>query len=336
MMAVNDAENALDSSSTEPGPSTLGPGRYAGLSDFAEETEVKMKPLCKREKKKTVLFCIGWLSEVPQGIHTESEETEFHSDETCDELDYMSSDEFDSPLYDDLCYSNWKKGCSFRRSTAWNRRPKHRPHRRVQKMQSKESTFMNRLTQKDNIESRLREKGLKRTGLDMYFRRVDSGVQKSGKVFTTSYEHQKVKLVGRTVAPTARRPRKQLQDHPAALKHELRSDNIPDGVGGFMRTVIDLQHRDLTPEDYELLLMLDESVAPKTVPKEALGSICVVTVDVAAVVGELCSICMELYQAAQNVKTLPCKHTFHADCIDHWLLTASQNCPLDGLAIVQA
>ena len=344
MLALNDTESALTRSSTEPEPSTSGPGRYAGLSDFAEESEVKMKPLCKKNKKKrTVLFCIGWFSElVPQGIHAEvleTEETEFRSDETCDELDYLSGDEFDSPLYDDLCYSNWKKGCSFCRSTARKRRPKPRPRCRVrvsQKMQSKENIFVNRLTQKDNIESRLRERGLKRTGLNMYFRRVESGGRQARKVFTSSCGHQKSKSVGRTVAPTIRKRRKQLEDHPAALHHELRSDNIPDGVGDFMRSVIDLQHRDLTPEDYELLLLLDESVAPKTTSRDVLGSIRVVTVDVAAMVGELCTICMELYQAAQNVKTLPCKHTFHADCIDHWLLTASQNCPLDGLEIIQA
>ena len=346
-LAVNDGNSDLTLSPIEPGPSISGIDlSEEEVSHVAEESEVKMKPLSKQ--KRTVLFYISWISEMPQGIHTEAHETEkmeSQTDEASDELDYFAGDEFDSPMYDDYCYSNWKKGCCFCRSTAQNRQPKRKPHRRVnvkmsQKLHAKENVFTNICTQKDNIESKLRERGLQRMGLGMYFRRVGSAAARSGKRdsnSTASCGYQKKKCVGRAEAPITRKPRKRHQeDHPAALKHELRSDNIPDGVGVFMRNVVDLQHRDLTPEDYELLLMLDESVAPKTVSKGALESLQVVTVDIAAMVGELCTICMELYQAAQNVKTLPCKHTFHADCIDHWLLTASQNCPLDGLAIIQA
>jgi E3 ubiquitin-protein ligase RNF13 len=32
-----------------------------------------------------------------------------------------------------------------------------------------------------------------------------------------------------------------------------------------------------------------------------------------------CSICLEDYVEGDNLRTLPCKHEFHADCVDAWL-----------------
>ena len=99
-----------------------------------------------------------------------------------------------------------------------------------------------------------------------------------------------------------------------------------------VNVLINLQNRDLTPEDYELLLRLDERVAPKTVSKKILNSFTTDHVTEAEVNGE-CTVCMENYQVCQERKHLPCGHIFHSSCIDTWLQNSSLNCPLDGLSV---
>ncbi|KAF2432819.1 hypothetical protein EJ08DRAFT_658813 [Tothia fuscella] len=41
-----------------------------------------------------------------------------------------------------------------------------------------------------------------------------------------------------------------------------------------------------------------------------------------------CSICTEDFERGQDVRVLPCKHSFHPACIDPWLLNVSGTCPL--------
>jgi hypothetical protein len=48
-----------------------------------------------------------------------------------------------------------------------------------------------------------------------------------------------------------------------------------------------------------------------------------------------CAICMEAYRRGQWLRTLPCLHSYHTDCIDQWLLvptedgpTSRRRCPL--------
>ena len=41
-----------------------------------------------------------------------------------------------------------------------------------------------------------------------------------------------------------------------------------------------------------------------------------------------CVICMEKYQINDEVKTLPCFHIFHKDCIDQWLKAGNDSCPI--------
>lgn len=39
-----------------------------------------------------------------------------------------------------------------------------------------------------------------------------------------------------------------------------------------------------------------------------------------------CSVCLDIVAAGSTVKTLPCAHTFHAGCIDTWLMRRA-SCP---------
>lgn len=41
-----------------------------------------------------------------------------------------------------------------------------------------------------------------------------------------------------------------------------------------------------------------------------------------------CRICLCEYEEGESVKTLPCFHQFHEDCIDQWLKKGKRNCPI--------
>ena len=47
-----------------------------------------------------------------------------------------------------------------------------------------------------------------------------------------------------------------------------------------------------------------------------------------------CSICLCDLVAGEVARTLPCKHAFHAACIDAWLTENSHVCPADGLPVL--
>jgi len=98
----------------------------------------------------------------------------------------------------------------------------------------------------------------------------------------------------------------------------------------------DLQNRELTPEDYELLLALDTSVPKKTLSLSKIDEIAPkksVSSDILDL--ELnCVICFSEFEENCNVRTLPCGHIFHADCIENWLGNSSVNCPVDNLPLI--
>ncbi|KAF8427770.1 hypothetical protein EV426DRAFT_367095 [Tirmania nivea] len=41
-----------------------------------------------------------------------------------------------------------------------------------------------------------------------------------------------------------------------------------------------------------------------------------------------CPVCLEDFEEDQEVRILPCSHSFHTDCIDPWLLNVAGSCPL--------
>jgi hypothetical protein len=42
----------------------------------------------------------------------------------------------------------------------------------------------------------------------------------------------------------------------------------------------------------------------------------------------ICSICLDEYEPREQIRVLPCQHTFHSDCIFPWLTERSPTCPL--------
>lgn len=88
-----------------------------------------------------------------------------------------------------------------------------------------------------------------------------------------------------------------------------------------------------SPEDYEMLLRLDERVQRKTVNTNVIDTLPTQIVDENDV-DEQCTICMELYILGQELKLLPCAHRFHSHCIETYLKEFSIQCPLDNLPLL--
>ncbi|XP_060806172.1 E3 ubiquitin-protein ligase goliath-like isoform X2 [Amyelois transitella] len=50
--------------------------------------------------------------------------------------------------------------------------------------------------------------------------------------------------------------------------------------------------------------------------------------------GECCAICIEPYKVSETLRSLPCRHDFHKNCIDPWLLE-HRTCPMCKMDILQ-
>jgi hypothetical protein len=117
----------------------------------------------------------------------------------------------------------------------------------------------------------------------------------------------------------------------ALLAPPTPSATVPMAQNGTNSSLLDLMTRDLTPEDYDLLLRLDDTVAPKTLETYLVKSLRTVIVMTDSV--DSCPICMDGYEVGTVMKYLPCDHAFHERCVDTWLTERSMNCPLDGLPV---
>lgn len=99
--------------------------------------------------------------------------------------------------------------------------------------------------------------------------------------------------------------------------------------------MISIQHREITPEDYEYLSRLDEMIKRKTVNVTILSNLKseLITERSQITAEDVCGICLDSYEIGQTRKLLPCMHKFHGDCIDQWLSSQSTDCPLDKLPV---
>ncbi|XP_052792544.1 E3 ubiquitin-protein ligase ZSWIM2-like isoform X2 [Mya arenaria] len=105
--------------------------------------------------------------------------------------------------------------------------------------------------------------------------------------------------------------------------------------------VDDLVNREITENDYDLLTQLDGSAAPvgSDIPEEVVQGFPLERVRQTGPQnllqpGVQCRICLHAYQVGQYVRKLPrCKHRFHKDCIDNWLLHSRPTCPIDGQVV---
>lgn len=100
----------------------------------------------------------------------------------------------------------------------------------------------------------------------------------------------------------------------------------------------ELERRDLTPEDYELLLSLLEEPAQERSPQSAMSAADFARLPAAAPgggwVGDTCAVCLGEMAQEEDVKQLVgCRHVFHACCLERWVTGRRAVCPLDNLPL---
>lgn len=95
------------------------------------------------------------------------------------------------------------------------------------------------------------------------------------------------------------------------------------------RELRQLQTREITPEDYDLLMSLHAKPNTKVLGQHQLSN--VGEHFVADHAADTCAVCLSEMAAGEKLCRLACRgrHVFHSNCIDEWLTTASRCCPID-------
>mmetsp|Transcript_73497 Transcript_73497/g.129723 ORF Transcript_73497/g.129723 Transcript_73497/m.129723 type:complete len:206 (-) Transcript_73497:50-667(-) len=99
-------------------------------------------------------------------------------------------------------------------------------------------------------------------------------------------------------------------------------EKLPCGLGAV--EAMSMMHRELTPEDYEKLCKLDETVPKNTLQPGQVDSL----QRLAACEGVECGVCLSEMSAGDEAVQLPCSHGFHVACISKWLTQCKNTCPL--------
>ena len=99
------------------------------------------------------------------------------------------------------------------------------------------------------------------------------------------------------------------------------------------RQVNAMMQRELTPEDYEILLTLDEHVAKpasRLCSAAQVGRFPLIKIGKQSPIGEAeCGVCLCPLEEGAEARRLPCcaRSYFHDDCITHWLTESKNTCP---------
>jgi len=98
------------------------------------------------------------------------------------------------------------------------------------------------------------------------------------------------------------------------------------------RRPLDPRFIDVDNMSYEELLALEERIGVAKSPgasKEEIGllPVTIIEEEIAAVDSIRCSICLNDLEMGDTLKTLPCFHKYHSDCVDQWLVH-KKTCPV--------
>lgn len=86
---------------------------------------------------------------------------------------------------------------------------------------------------------------------------------------------------------------------------------------------------DLSEQSDQLVTITRTMMGADTLAQEILDGFSTGTLNTDFDIGdqEICTVCQDEYGETE-LRTLPCLHTFHTDCIDHYLLDVSARCPI--------
>jgi len=110
------------------------------------------------------------------------------------------------------------------------------------------------------------------------------------------------------------------------IPQTMTEQKLPCGL--LESQVSELFDREITPDDYDMLLQLDETIAKHTASKASLATL--MSVPAASCLGEYCTICLGKFQKGDDVTALSCDHPFHSSCVLKWLSEHSRRCPVCG------
>lgn len=123
------------------------------------------------------------------------------------------------------------------------------------------------------------------------------------------------------------------QDHRSPRQHRRHGGRNCDPscevrlpCGLLPSQISDLLFREITPEDYDLLLQLDENIVKPTAKRASVESLPLASRE--QFKGGSCLICLSTFERSDKVTALPCQHLFHRSCIEKWLLERKNACPL--------
>lgn len=88
-----------------------------------------------------------------------------------------------------------------------------------------------------------------------------------------------------------------------------------------------MQYRALSPEDFELLRLLDEAIPARTnVRREFIAQLPREKASACGV--DKCPICLQELEKDEEITRLPCRHYFCTKCIERWLTECRGQCPI--------
>lgn len=151
-------------------------------------------------------------------------------------------------------------------------------------------------------------------------------------------EHHRGNDRRRTATTAMRRMRMlEVQQFMGALTQHIHAAGSTPADRANLAALI-FSDRDFTEDDYERLLALDNTTVKRGLSATALARIPVSTWAACGGAKEgrdrgagedhsRCAVCLEEYKKGDQVRHLPCLHSYHAKCIDRWF-EASVECPV--------